>query len=174
MVTAIIIIAAILALFSRRSPEMTAGNPDRPPSTVNPVSVPLQVAKWIPAVKAESGKYQINYSYPAAILWAESGGTFDPPGSSGEIGLMQLKQIAIDDLKLFGYGSFPGWQVDPKQNIAAGVAYLDLQLMRTGGNIKEAVRAYNQGFFGKDETETKARLADEYWRKILTRKNLFS
>lgn len=109
--------------------------------------VPDQVAQWIEPVQQAAASYGVPFRIAMAVLWVESGGGPGRVGGAGEIGLFQLKEIAVRDLGLQGYGSFDGWDRHPEDNIKAGVAFLLLQYKRTGNWI-DALGAYNQGQAG--------------------------
>jgi len=135
--------------------------------------VPQSVKRWRPEIKTAAKKYGIPWELLLAQLWVESGGDPNAIGNAGEIGLMQLKDIAILDLKNNGYGDFNGWQVSPRINIMAGAAYLDLQRKRTGnlfdalGQKKAgALEAYNEGY----ATAIKDVGPDEYSNRVLDKK----
>lgn len=119
---------------------------------LNKSKVPKTVREWEDAVYEASDEFGVPPHIAMAVLWQESRGNEMAKGGAGEIGLMQLKDIAVQDLRLKGYGKFEGWKQDPKQNIRAGVAYLDLQHERTG-NWGEALQAYNQGFEGYQQSK---------------------
>lgn len=120
-----------------------------------PDKVPSDVQRW----KGDAMQYAKQYGLPwhviLAQIWQESLGDPNAVGSAGEIGLMQLKQIAIDDLEIMGFGTFPGWKDDPEMNIKAGTAFTKLQLIRSGSlhsslaNVRStALEAYNEGYAG--------------------------
>ena len=122
---------------------------------LNTAKIPEQVRQWESLVVAASREFDVPATIAMSVLWVESAGSANARGSAGEIGLMQLKKIAVNDLAIQGFGKFTGWQTDPQQNIRAGVAYLRLQYNRTG-NWFDAVEAYNQGFEGRKKNPEKA------------------
>lgn len=136
---------------------------------VNRAKVPEAVLQWETEVIAAAKEFDVPSTIAMAVLWTESVGNKNARGSSGEYGLMQLKEIAIRDLQLNGFGTFDGWRTDAAQNIRAGVAYLKLQYRRTGDWFK-AVKAYNQGYQGaKDNPQ----LAQNYLDKVRNKEQFF-
>lgn len=121
---------------------------------LNKAKIPKPVRDWRPVVRRASDEFDVPYNYAHAILWKESLGDPGARGGAGEIGLMQLKPIAVKDVQQVK-GDFSGWKHDPEQNIRAGVAYLKRQFERTG-DWREAIKAYNQGFAGMKENPHKA------------------
>lgn len=95
-----------------------------------------------------------------SVIEQESSGRADARGSAGEIGLMQLKRIAVQDI---GMESVP---TDPAENIRAGVRFLALQISRMDGDIYDGLRAYNQGETGARRNENAGRA---YANQILSR-----
>lgn len=136
---------------------------------VNSAKVPNSVKQWEPLVFEASKEFEVPFSIAQAVLWQESAGKENARGSAGEIGLMQLKEIAVKDLKLQGFGRFPGWDKNSEQNIRAGVAFLALQKKRTGDWF-DAVKAYNQGFEGMKENPE---LANEYLNEVKAKEKFF-
>lgn len=117
-------------------------------------TAPAAVTEWATHAQQQAAKYDIPKELILAQIWQESTGDPEAVGSAGERGLMQLKPIAIEDLKESGYGSFEGWDKIPSVNIAAGAAYLDLQKKRAGRffieddfrDYSSAMEAYNEGY----------------------------
>lgn len=149
------VIAAILVLwlaYRAAKNKATEGKPKPVDDTgggyANSIkNAPAAVAQWEPLSKEFAMRYGLPKEIILAQIWTESSGNPNAVGSAGERGLMQLKQIAIDDLRENGYGRFEDWKENPATNIHAGAAYLDLQLKRAG-NLKEALGSYNQGYRG--------------------------
>lgn len=116
-------------------------------------ALPNQVRQWVGMAQQWSKLYGIPWQITVAVIWQESGGDPNARGDAGEIGLMQLKEIAVRDLVRQGYDTATDWKVVPEANIKNGVAYLHLQRTRTGtlvdavGRKKaDALEAYNEGF----------------------------
>lgn len=89
-----------------------------------------------------------------AVIQTESAGRqFDASGnvlksSAGALGLAQVRPIALADLQQRGVISSSADLSDPEINLYAGAQYLKQQLQATGGNVTEALRAYNAGLQG--------------------------
>jgi len=131
-------------------------------------NAPDKIKQWIPYAIEASKLYSIPLEIILGQIWTESGGNAFAVGASGELGLMQLKPIAVKDIEQNGYNSFSSWKKNPKDNIMAGVAFLHLQRKRCRGNINCALRSYNQGYKG---AKTNKKLAKEYEDKVLNRAN---
>lgn len=84
-----------------------------------------------------------------AIVVVESGGDVLATGKVGERGLMQLTEIALNDVNNNEGTTFTFDDMfSPVQNLAAGSLFFRLQLERMEGNISDAIRAYNCGQAG--------------------------
>ena len=91
-----------------------------------------------------------------AVMLHESRGNISARGAAGEVGLMQLKQIAVDDVNENalppGIKRFPNvLNMTPTQNLLCGALFLKLQSARmqkaaSQNLIVDTLRAYNQGF----------------------------
>lgn len=136
---------------------------------INRAKVPDAVLQWEPQVFAAAREFNVPVTILWAMLWQESGGNALARGSAGEIGLMQLKEIAVKDVRLRGYGKFENWKRDPETNIRAGAAFLHLQQERTGSWLK-AVKAYNQGYQGAQE---RPELANQYLEAVRQKEKFF-
>lgn len=146
------------------------GNEETSPAD-RPGEIPAAVVEWETYARQAAQNYQIPHEIIMAQIWQESTGNPEARGSNGEYGLMQLKPIAIEDLRRNGYGNFDGWQRVPSVNIQAGTAYLDLQRKRSGQLFLEddfrdyasALESYNEGYamakrdLGPDEYDTEIR-----------------
>lgn len=128
-------------------------------------AVPSQVDRWQLQARNAASRYGLPWEIVLGQIWTESAGDPNAYGSAGEIGLMQLKKIAIQDIQQNGYGTFDDWAVNPATNVRAGAAFLDLQLRRTG-DIGQALGAYNQGYRGARERPV---LANRYRDKVLNK-----
>ena len=81
-----------------------------------------------------------------AIVVVESGGDILAAGKAGERGLMQLTEIALQDVNQKRGTNFKMDQMFvADQNIAAGSMFLALQIQRFDGVLDDAIRAYNGG-----------------------------
>lgn len=110
--------------------------------------VPEKVVRWKETAEKYAREYGINPVDVMAILWTESAGFQSAKGSAGELGLMQLKEIAVKDVQSnYPDDDFSGWRESPEKNIKAGTAFLALQIKRAG-SVDEGIKAYNQGLTG--------------------------
>lgn len=135
---------------------------------------PAPVTEWIPEAREAADEYGLPVEIILAQIWQESTGNPEEVGSAGEIGLMQIKPGAVQDLRAFGYGSFQNWQTDPAENIMAGAAYLHLQLQRSGRlhsalaeTSSTALESYNEGYAGAEKDLG----PDEYAQEVLSKAN---
>ncbi len=109
-------------------------------------SLSNSVKEYIPLIETLCSKYK--YSYPkvvAAIIQIESNGNENAVGQSGELGLMQIMPIALQDVnENFGTNfQFEDLAV-ASNNISVGILFLKLQLKRMK-NLNDSIRAYNAG-----------------------------
>lgn len=96
-------------------------------------------------ILSESSKYIIPSSLALAQVEQES--EFDPMarGTAGEIGLMQIRQIALDEVNMeLGTHYSLTELFDPAINTKIGFKYLDILRSRFG-SLYNAYRAYNTG-----------------------------
>lgn len=140
----------------------------------NAAKVPKEVKKWKDEINIFAAKYDVPADIAYSVLWHESAGNVNALGSAGEIGLMQLKPIAVTDVQVSNPNdikvNITGWRENPVKNIEVGVAFLRLMFERTG-NWQEALRAYNQGKKGKEENPKKA---DNYLSAIQEKRKFFT
>jgi len=129
------IIAGIIYLFSKGSGSKGLSR------------MPDEIAQWYPALYKASSTTGIDYRLLASVVAQESGGDLQAIGSAGEIGLMQMKPIAQQDIYENNLTSRKDVAADGWNQIQDGAAFLKLQLKRTG-NLYDALRAYNQGYQG--------------------------
>lgn len=98
-----------------------------------------------------------------AVIWQESRGNPLAKGSSGEQGLMQVSQIAIDDLRQNGYDVYPKQTYSVFKNIRQGASFLKLMMKQTINEF-QALRAYNAGLSGAKSNPV---LGNEYAKSVL-------
>lgn len=130
---------AVLAWLFRVKPEE---------ETFNVAAMPAGVVDWVRSAERAAARTDTPASLILAMIWQESSGNPDAVGSAGEIGLMQLKPLAIIDAERY-LGLEPG-ALDPTvgtDNVLLGAAYLANQIEITG-NVDDGIRAYNQGVTG--------------------------
>jgi soluble lytic murein transglycosylase-like protein len=145
------ILAAVLWLFARAEEKQE-----------NKQQLSPEIKGWETPVKRAAQEFGVPFPVSMAIMMVESSGRPAAVGSAGEKGLYQLKEIAIEDLRIQGYGDFSNYAEEPTENIRAGNAYLSLQYKRAG-NWPDAIRAYNQGFEGM---KRRPELAENYLNKV--------
>lgn len=106
-------------------------------------NVPGTVLQWF----GNSLKWSFVYGVPVeiilAVIWQESDGDSDAVGDDRTaFGLMQVRQIAVDDLVQKGYGVPVVPLIDPDKNIRQGTAFLNL-LKSDLYSWNDALRGYN-------------------------------
>lgn len=105
--------------------------------------VPFRVLEWYPTAQYYSIVYGVPVEIILAVIWQESTGN---PGAIGDsrtaFGLMQVKQIAVDDLIQNKYNVRPVPVINPRDNIKQGTAFLELIENRLK-NWPDSLRAYN-------------------------------
>jgi soluble lytic murein transglycosylase-like protein len=89
-------------------------------------------------IQKASSRYGVDGSLIKAVIQAESGFNPRAVSSAGAQGLMQLMPSTARGLGVTD--SF-----DPEQNVMAGTRFLKDMLHRYGGNVDEALAAYNWG-----------------------------
>ena len=106
--------------------------------------------RFVPEIRAASERYGVDPLLVKAVIWRESG--FDPGvrGRAGEIGLMQLQEIAAQEwadherIRTFEHEHC----LDPGTNTMAGTYYLGKLLKRykqTDDPVAYALADYNAG-----------------------------
>lgn len=142
------VIAGIIYFFTKK------GAPAGSSTPAGGSDIPANIYQWNQALLKASRNTGIDWRLLASVVAQESGGDKDARGSSGEIGLMQMKPIAQQDI----YQNNMTSRKDVAQNgwdqIQDGAAFLKLQLKRAG-NIYDALRAYNQGYAGSKYDRSK-------------------
>jgi soluble lytic murein transglycosylase-like protein len=148
MVMLTIIILAVIFALSRygldpapNARKAGAGNSGREAIIQN-------VLAYKSAIADSANRYGVDPSVIAGIIAVESGGKPSVIGSFEEVGLMQVREIALQDLQDQGIISRFTNEVpsNPSDNIEIGTAFYMLQENRVGGNEFEALRAYNAGY----------------------------
>jgi hypothetical protein len=100
---------------------------------------PLAAGAGIDAIiRKASSRYGVDAGLIKAVIRAESGFNPRAVSSAGAQGLMQLMPSTARGLGV--KDSF-----DPEQNVMAGTRFLKDMLHRYGGNVDEALAAYNWG-----------------------------
>lgn len=117
--------------------------------------MPGAVSQWIDQANEASRETGVPVDLILATIWVESVGDPQAVGSAGEKGLMQIKQIAADDVRQNMGVDVAGYDLSPSKNIKVGSYFLALQYKRTG-SWPDAVKAYNQGYAGMQNNQGKA------------------
>ena len=111
-----------------------------------------QLKPYLPIIKEQTEKVlsNPNANIVAAIIMQESGGLKSAVGKSGEIGLMQVKPEAKQDVNNAFADSnyFDSELFNPQTNIKVGVRFLELTFRRMNFDTFETLRAYNCGIAG--------------------------
>lgn len=98
-------------------------------------------------VIVESAKYELDPVFVLAVIATES--QFNPlvRGTSGEIGLMQVKPDTAEWIAKKYKITWKGNRTleDPSANIRIGLAYMDYLRTKFGGSASRYVSAYNMG-----------------------------
>jgi len=129
------------------------GSPDPGPTDSAGASFPPNVERWRGDVRDAVASLtgwrlipdRVMEDVILSMIQQESSGRPDAVGSVGEVGLMQLRDMAAQDV---GLSKAP---TDPVENIRAGTRFLDLQHERMGGGVQkffDGIRAYNAGAAG--------------------------
>lgn len=134
-------------------------------TVVKKSELPPNIRNWENDVYQAQRETGVPAKNIAAVLWVESAGNANAIGGAGEIGLMQLKEIAVRDVRENFHIKTDGWKDIPAKNILVGAYYLKLMKRRTG-NWPDAFRAYNQGVTGAKKNVD---LANQYLAKINTK-----
>ncbi len=118
-----------------RIPSLEASNNRRIPAFPDPPAAPRDLDAIIDRA---SSTYGVDRDLIVSVIRAESG--FDAKATSprGAMGLMQLMPGTARDLGVRDV-------YDPEQNVMAGTRYLKGLLDRYGGDVRQALAAYNWG-----------------------------
>ena len=130
---------------------------------------------WAPDVRAVAERAGLPPEIVLSVVAQESDGNPQADGALGEVGLMQLTELAVDDVNnnaarmnigLGPYTSSFEDMTDPQANLQYGTTFLAMQLRRMDLSMTDALRAYNCG-------ETRARqnpgCGSTYADDVLTR-----
>lgn len=137
--------------------------PEGQPDSPGGASFPSGVEQWRPdvrkALRGLTGLSLLTEDIVLSIIQQESSGRPDVVGSVGEVGLMQLRDVAARDV---GEEAAP---TDPARNIDVGTRFLQLQVQRMG-NLQDGIRAYNAGAGGARRNPSAGRT---YMKQVLDR-----
>src|SRR5450432_3785335 len=89
-------------------------------------------------IREVSGRYNVDPALIRAVIETESHWNSKAVSSKGALGLMQLVPGTARELGV--QNAF-----DPRQNLDAGVRYLQMLLQRYNGDLDRALAAYNAG-----------------------------
>lgn len=112
-------------------------------------------------IREVSGRYNVDPALIRAVIETESHWNSKAVSSKGALGLMQLvpetaRQLGVQNA------------FDPKQNLDAGVRYLQTLLQRYNGDLDRALAAYNAGPGAVDRARGVPRYREtrEYVQKV--------
>lgn len=161
-------LGALIAYLFFRNSGSVSGFPGSGVPDFSGSGAPSGVLNKVGLAVEASRKFDVPLTVLLAQMWTESNGNQSARGSAGEFGVMQLKQIAVDDVVENGGTLYPNWQTDARDNIFMGAQYLKLNLKpgRANGDIRTALKMYNQGPSGY---LTNPVLANQYATKVLNR-----
>ncbi len=118
------------------APHTTSGSPG---ASSNSVTVSPQDREGLEKIVSEvATRHNVDPALVRAVIEAESNWNPVAVSRTGALGIMQLDPGTAREL---GVGN----AFDPKQNIDAGVRYLQMLLVRYGGDLDKALAAYNAG-----------------------------
>jgi soluble lytic murein transglycosylase len=107
-------------------------------------------SRYLPQIRAAAQRYQVDPLLVRAVAWRESGLRAGAHGTRGELGLMQIQEIAAqewadaDRVRSFTHADC----LDPETNTLAGTFYLGKLLKRYAGTddpVPYALADYNAG-----------------------------
>lgn len=127
--------------------------------------MPASISRWKNEIENASLISGVPVEIIASVMMQESSGNPDARGSAAEIGLMQLKNIAIRDIKQFNMSVRDTASFDPAENVADGAQFLRLQYRRAK-DWYNALRAYNAGYSG---SQNDSDAGASYARSVLAR-----
>lgn len=112
-----------------------------PPTHLSPYW-PETVRRWEPLILAEAERRGLDPDLIAAVIWKESQGWPSRRGPAGAVGLMMVMP------KEAGFSWRPTAEqlMDPATNIFWGARALSIILQQSGGDLFNALAAYNGGW----------------------------
>ena len=115
--------------------------------------------------------YKVDPALIMAIIQQESGGNPVSIGLSGEIGLMQITPIALQDVMDKSGLSYKQYQLfDPDINIQVGSYFISYLVRYYDGSYFNALKAYNGGITG---TKNNPSLSVKYAGEVIEKYNNF-
>lgn len=129
---------------------------------------PRAVLQWQDLASEFGTRDGIPKNLILAVIWQESSGNPDAIGSAGEVGLMQLTELAALDVFTGSDGNENIMTAlrHPILNINAGSTYLALNKSRLQGNLNASIRAYNAGI---GRVQNNPRAGQNYLNSILNK-----
>jgi soluble lytic murein transglycosylase-like protein len=142
------------------------GESEPVPPEAEPSCDALSDTAVAPIIEAAAKAQSLQPKLLRAVIEQESGYHPCAVSSKGAKGLMQLMPDTAADLKVND-------AFDPKENIEAGAKYLKQLLYRYGGDLAQALGAYNAGPTTVDEAGgvPKIRETKDYVKAILDKVN---
>jgi N-acetylmuramoyl-L-alanine amidase len=138
-------------IVSGRTLKITTGGSGTKAAAARPTrKAPSKPAGTISRARAEKliEKVAVEYnwkpSWPKAIAWQESGWQMGVRSSVGAIGIMQVMPGTGEFVSRYLVGR-PLDLTDPRDNVTAGIAFLDYLYDLTGGDIRKSLAGYYQG-----------------------------
>jgi soluble lytic murein transglycosylase-like protein len=125
----------------------------RQPDVSSIPGINSRVEKFNTQIKTASTRWNVPVDILASVIMQESSGIVDAEGAAGEYGLMQLMEVAVQDVQeIKGLPWMHPSGMDASENIFYGAAFLRIQKDRwsSRGDDRwyQALRAYNCGFQG--------------------------
>lgn len=126
------------------------------------------IEKYKNIILKESAKHSnIFPELVAAVISKESAGNPRAQGKAGEVGLMQISFIALED---YNKRFRKSYQLEdlliPEINIEVGSGFLSMQIERMGNDTYGGVRAYNAGERGaKENTKLSITYANDVFKR---------
>lgn len=135
-----------------------------------PVRFKAQAERIAKTVITESAKYELDPVFVLAVIATES--QFNPlvRGTSGEIGMMQVKPDTAEWIARKYKIAWKGSRTleDPSANIRIGLAYMDYLRAKFGGSASRYVAAYNMGPTNVRRLIAKKKKPAEYATRVMT------
>jgi soluble lytic murein transglycosylase-like protein len=121
--------------------DLPPSNPTPPSDPSTTLSGPASVERWINEASRAANLTGVPRDLILAVIWQESTGDPNAVGSAGEQGLMQVTEIAAQDVGEI----LPTTDDPPQRQITVGAKYLSKCGDYVGGDTKQQLRCYNEG-----------------------------
>lgn len=147
--------------------------PAAPPSPAAAL-VPAERLYLEPILTQAATEYAVPVDMILAQAWAESSWRMDATSNKGAMGVLQLMPKAVEFVSrnLMKLDRELDVQ-DPLSNARMGARYMQHLLMRTEGDMRQALIAYNQGLAGL-RRRGPVPAAEQYADKVLALRPLFA